>query len=325
VADSSYPVKPPSAPLALRADQVDNTIVAKGKIIRWVVVAVVVLIAAAALAVNFALDSIVRSRIEANATESLKLKTTLSGAKLSLLHGTLGLTNLQVESPDKFGAESLLSLSSASAGVSYGELRGDPIKIDQITISDPSLVVEFSTRVMKLNLQVLAENLKQNPSQPASEPVHVVIKNLRIENPQIVIWPGVPGLTRTEDLAVPLGSIELHDIGSGPGAQNGAAIKDVAMQVITAITAKAADSDKVPEPVRRVLALQARDLGQLLGAEFDKQMQGISKTVQQKIQEKVGNELGKDAGKAVEGGLKDLAGSLQKSQKPATQPAGGGP
>src|SRR5437762_2060522 len=152
---------------------------------------------------------------------------------------------------------------------------------------------------MKLNLQVLADNLKQNPSQPASEPVHLVIKKLNIENPQIVVWPGVPGLTRTEDLAVPLGSIELHDIGSGPGAQNGAALREVAMQVITAIAAKAADSDKVPPGVRRVLALQSADLSKLLGEQFDKQVQSISKSVQDRITSEIGKQLGQDTGKDV--------------------------
>src|SRR5262245_1390 len=172
----------------------DNNRVAKGKVIRWVAIVAGVLVLAVVAFIYFGLDAIVRYRIEANATESLKLKTTLGAANLSLLHGTLGLKNLGIESPDKFGAEQLFSLSSANASVSYGELRGDPIKIDQVTLTNPELVVEFSSRVLKLNLQVLAENLKENPTQPATEPVHLVIKNLRIENPKIVIWPGVPGL-----------------------------------------------------------------------------------------------------------------------------------
>src|SRR5204862_5939944 len=133
----------------------------------------------------------------------------------------------------------------------YGGLRADPIKIDQITITKPSLVVEFSSRVNKINLQVLAENIRAG-SDPNKEPAHLIINKLTIEDAQVTIWPGMPGMRGTDDVLVKLPPIELHDIGSGPGAQNGAAIKDVAMQVITAMAAKAADSDKLPAQLRKV-------------------------------------------------------------------------
>ena len=96
------------------------------------------------------------------------------------------------------------------------------------------------------------------------------------------------------------------------------------------IAAKAADSDKVPPGVRKVLALQSADLSKLLGEQFDKQVQSISKSVQDRITGEIGKQLGegagkdvgKDVGNAVEGGLKDLAGSLNK--KPASKPSTGG-
>jgi len=300
--------------------------VAKKKIFTWVGIAVGVLVLAVVLFVFFGLDSILRSKIQANATESLKLRTVLNSAKLSFLHGTLDLKGLAIESPQGFGSDVLFAMAGAKTDVSYGELRGDPIKIDQIVITKPSLVIEFSLKEKKLNLQALTENLKSSPSDPNKEPVHLIIKNLRIEQPEVVIWPGIPGFPKQDDVVVKLPTIDMKDIGSGPDAKNGAAIKDVAMQVIAAMTAKAADSDQLPPAVRAMLAMNADELGKALGAEFDKQLQGLSQSVQQKLGEQLkdklpgnlGENVGKDAGKAVEGGLKDLAGSLQK--KPATKP-----
>jgi hypothetical protein len=310
--------------LASGAPTGDNRCVKKGKIIGWSAAVVALLIIIGAVIVFFGLDSIIRSRIEASANQSLKLKTTLQGVNLSLLNGTLALKNFQIESPEGFGSDVLFALGNAQTDVSYGELRGDPIKIDQITITKPSLVVEFSPRVRKINLQVLADNLKSEPeTQKPPEPVHLVIKDLKLVDAQVIVWPGLPGMARTEDIVVPIPNIELHDIGSGPGAENGAAIKDVAMQVIAAMATKAADSDKLPEPVRQVLALQAGGLSQAIGAAFSKQMESVSKTVQEKINQQIPGDLGKDVGKTVEGGLKDLTGPFGK-KKPATAPSTGG-
>jgi len=308
----------------------DNLIVTKRKIVTWVAIVVGVLILVLALGLYLGLDAILRSRIEANATESLKLQTKLNSAKLSLLNGTLDLGNFAIASPQNFGSDVLFTMKGAKTDVSYGELRGDPIKVDQVTITNPSLVIEYNLKANRLNLQELANNVRSQPSEPSKEPVHLVIKTLRIEDPEVVVWPGIPGLTSGENLILKIPTIEMHDIGSGPDAKNGAAIREVAMDVIAAMAARAADSDKLPPGVRALLAMNAGDLSKALGAEVDKQIQGLSKTVQdtinQKIGDKIGGEIGKDAGKAVEGGLRDLTGSLQKkaggTNKPATNPGG---
>src|SRR6476619_6365333 len=116
---------------------------AKGKIIKWSALVVAVLLLGLIGVYIFAIDAILRTRIASSATQSLKLKTTLQGANLSLLRGTLGLRGLEIESPDGFGSPVIFTLGGAKTAVTYGELRGDPIKIDQITITKPSLVIEF--------------------------------------------------------------------------------------------------------------------------------------------------------------------------------------
>jgi len=297
---------------------------AKGKVIKWVAAIVAAVSVGLICIYIFGIDAILRSRIEAAATQSLKVKTSLQGASLSLLHGTLGLRGLEIESPEGFGSPVILSVGGANTAVSYSGIRGDPIKVDQIVITKPSLVIEMDLSTRRLNLQALADKLDKSDS---SEPTRLVINNLRIEDAQVVLWPGIPGLP-TDDKVIQLPTIEVKNIGSGPGAENGAALKDVALQVMTAMAAKAADSDKLPAQARQLLALRTADISKKLGEQFDKQMQGLSESLQQKIGEKLpgdlGKNVGKDVGKAVEGGLQDLTNSLGGKKPPATQPGKGG-
>ena len=64
------------------------------------------------------------------------------------------------------------------------------------------------------------------------------------------------------ELMLDLPRQSLLDVGSGRGAQNGAAIKDLAILVITALAEKAAQSDSVPAQVRPFLRLNASQIAE---------------------------------------------------------------
>jgi len=72
-----------------------------------------------------------------------------------------------------------------------------------------------------------------------------------MENAQVVIHPGLPGLRQEITVLVP--AITMRNVGSGRGAKNGAAIKDIAILVITALAEKAAQSDSLPAGLRPFL------------------------------------------------------------------------
>src|SRR5438552_7340172 len=88
--------------LASRPATGENCAVQTRKIIKWSAIVVVLLLIVGGVVVIFAIDNIIRSRIEAQATQSMKLRTKLQSARLSLLHGTLGLNQLGIESPQGF-------------------------------------------------------------------------------------------------------------------------------------------------------------------------------------------------------------------------------
>src|SRR3954468_21104145 len=69
------------------------------KYLKWIVIGVVVLILIVVGVVLLRIDSIVRSTVETQATDSLDLATTLKSANVSIFGGSLALKDLEVASP----------------------------------------------------------------------------------------------------------------------------------------------------------------------------------------------------------------------------------
>jgi uncharacterized protein involved in outer membrane biogenesis len=222
------------------------------KKLKWIAIVSVVLIVGAIAVVVMSLDGIIRRVVETQASSSLNLPTTLGGVKLSLFGGSLGLNNLDVGSPQGFSAPQMFSLGSAGVSVSYGQLRNNPVQIDTITLDKPKLVIEQSNG--KINLQALMSQSSTPPpaDSKGGQTMKVIIKKLTISNADVSIRPDIPGLPAEIPITIP--SIDLQNIGNADGAGNGAAIKDVLMQVMQAIEGKAADSDQLPPAVKTLLS-----------------------------------------------------------------------
>jgi hypothetical protein len=222
---------------------------------------VVALVVVAIGAIWLSLGHIVRSAVEREGTKSLRLATTLNTATVSLFGGKLGLHGLGIASPRGFSAPEMLEVGKARVDVRYGELRKEPIHVDALTIDKPRLVIEQSGGA--LNFRKAMELLPQ--SDPNKPPMKLVIDRIDVKEAQVVIRPGLPGLEHEIVVAVP--ALTLKDVGQGKGAHNGAAIKDVAMQVIGALAAKAAESDGVPGELKALLHLNVAQLAGALGAD----------------------------------------------------------
>jgi len=147
----------------------------------------------------------------------------------------------------------MLSLGELGVGVSYSELRGDPVKVQSITIDRPKMLLEHSNG--KFNIKAMADNLPQtsSPSEPntqSGEKLKVMINQISVKDPVVVLRPGLPGL---KDITIPIESFEMKDIGSSDQSQNGVAIKQVVTQLLTTLAAKATKSKDVPEQLRLIL------------------------------------------------------------------------
>jgi uncharacterized protein involved in outer membrane biogenesis len=267
------------------------------KIIKWIILAVVVIVVIIGLAVYFNLNSIVRSEVQSQTQASLNLPTKLQSASLSLFGGTVSLTNLEIGSPEGFSAPQMFGVGGVKVGVSYGQLRHQPIHIGEIRINHPAVTIEQSNG--KFNFQTLMDRPQAPP--PSGEPIKLIIDTLEITDAVVTLRPGLPGIA--PEIPVPIPSVTMNNIGNDNNAQNGVAIKEVVTQVMAALAKSAANSDKVPAELRGLLTLNADEVKARLTTEVTNQLN------------KVTGDLNKDVGKSIDKNVGDVLGGLTGDKK----------
>src|SRR4029450_11713860 len=102
----------------------------------------------------------------------------------------------------------------------------------------------------KFNFKQAMDLMPKTPDKPAdqSEPLKLIINELTVKDPVVVVQPGqlnIPGVKLPEEITINIPTIAMKNIGTGEGAQNGAAVKDVVMQVISVMAAHAAKSKQI--------------------------------------------------------------------------------
>lgn len=286
------------------------------KIFRRIIYAVILLIIIAGVIVYFSLDHIIKTVVENQATDSLNLPTTLDSARLALFGGELTLNDLQVASPQGYKADHMLGLGKAHVAVKYGQLRKDPIHIESISIDAPMLVIEQENNKLNFKAMMDQQPKKAPPAAPPSggdrpkdQPIRVVIDSLDITNAQVVIKAGLPGLSK--DITVPVPSLSLKNIGNGDGSNNGAAVKEVVMQVVTALANKATTSDALKGMAADFLKNNVGDIAGKLSGQFQQQIGNITSKLPADIKDKIpADVLDKDKIDKTIGGL--LGGKKKK-------------
>src|SRR3989442_2559901 len=293
------------------------------KPLRRTVVVLFSLLVVAGVIAYLGLDRILKTTVEKQSSASLKLRTTLNSARLSLFGGKVNLNRLRIASPQGFSAPHMLELGDTDLAVSYGQLRKDPIHVQSLTLNQPRLVIEQSNDA--LNFSNAMDRMPPSDSS-AEKPITLVIDELKMQDAVVVIHPGLPGVR--QEIAVPVPSIALKNVGSGRGSQNGAAIKDVVMAVVTALAGSAAQSGSLPPELKAVLQLNVGQVAGKLGAEAQKQ---IAAAIPGELGKRLGKVAGdpqalaKDPTKVLQGEVGGILGGKTKDPAPATQPPAPGP
>lgn len=276
------------------------------KKLKWLVLGLVVAVGIVVAVVLINLNSIVRTAVETQSTASLGLETTLGGASISLVGGSVQLSDFKVASPQGFAAPSILELGGLGLDVSLGELRQDPVRVSAITLTRPTLTLEQKN--LKLNLKAAADAMPRTaPAQsgPPKDPVKVVIGVVTVENPVVEILPGFPGLAQKITLNLP--TLTVRDIGTADGNQNGVAIKQAVLTVATAIAQQAAQSDQLPPELRTLLSSDLSDLRNQLEGALRQKVEKALDDAKTKVED-AAKKATDDAKKKVEQGLGNFLG-----------------
>jgi uncharacterized protein involved in outer membrane biogenesis len=274
------------------------------KKLKWIALTLVAVVIAGAVVAYFSFNSVLRSAIESQAGKSLNLPTTLGSARLSLFGGSFSLGDLKIGSPAGFDAPEMLSLGGARVQVSYSELRKQPVRIAEVVIDRPRLVIEQKDG--KFNFQSLSQTANGPSPEPkdesAGEPTRVIISSIEVKDAEVVLRPGLPGLAEEMTLSVP--TFALKDIGTGEGNQNGAELRRVAGEVAAALAERATASGKLPA-----------ELGQLLTADVDQLKAKLKEEVTGRVQDVIRDAIGQPRGAG--NPLNDI---LNRPKKPEDKP-----
>jgi uncharacterized protein involved in outer membrane biogenesis len=291
------------------------------KMIKRILLVVVLLIVVGLVVLYFSLNGIVKRTIETQATSSLNVGTTLGAANLNLLGGDVSLKNLEISSPEGFSSPKIFTLGGVDVNTSISELRQTPLRVAEILIDQPKLVIE--QKGMKTNVQALLDKMPKGDPAPTdtsgkqSEPLKLIIGTLQLKDTQLVIKSDA--LDKEYSLNIP--TVTVKDIGTAEGNKNGVAVKEVVTLAMQGIMKEAANSDKLPEPVKVILSGNLNDLAARAGDELKKRGEALKTDLTNKATGELNKVLGKNDGKtpttqdvkdkAAEG-LKDLLGGSKK-------------
>ncbi|HEV2295963.1 MAG TPA: hypothetical protein VGR35_19110 [Tepidisphaeraceae bacterium] len=312
-------------------------------ILKWTLLVLLLLIVGGAVLLYINLNRIVRAQVEKQSAAQLNVPTSLGGANVSLFGGSVSLSDFNVGSPAGFNAERMLSLGEVNVEAKITELNDDPVRVQTIDIVRPRMTIEMQGT--QFNVKKFIDQLPPGEPKPADEekPLKLVIGNLKVTGAEVVFRPdpsalsAIPGLNPDsinlkDEYILTLPNIELKNVGTGEGAENGAAIKEVVTLLVTSMAAKAAESEQLPPELRSLLSGDVEEMINLakakIGEELNKQVDEIKADLKEKIGEELGDQVGEilsdpnklkeDPGKAIKEGLGGLIN--RKKGSPATQP-----
>jgi len=303
----------------------------KGGKLKWFVLLILLLLIGGFVFLYLYLDPIVRRTVEKQAGASLNVPTKLEAAHVSLLGQSVSLKNFNVGQPQGFTAADMMSLGGIDVDVKVNELRQDPLRVRQITIREPKLLIEMKGK--EFNIKKFVDQLPPGEDKPAegeTKPLKLIINDLQVRGAQVVFRPDVAALSALpgigdqlkgmkQEYVLTIPDIAMQNIGTGEGNQNGAQVKEVVTMLISELSSKATQSDQLPPELRQILSMNVNDLTNLakqkLGEEVNKRLG--------KVTEDLKGKLPGEAGQAVEGILKDPNAALKDPGKAIQQGLGG--
>jgi hypothetical protein len=242
----------------------------------------IMLLVVVGVIVFWRIDSLAKQGIERGSTYALGVPTTLRGADVGILGGTLELDGLNIANPEGFGAPTFLTLEDGKTKVSLASLRKDTIVIPELRLEDADITL-IRRPGQSANYQVILENLKKlggpgKPREPTGEPAaekRLIVNELVLRDITIHYDPGLGGsgsqlaqaAGQLAKVTIPIDEIRLTDIGktgSGVGG-SGVTIGELSGIIVEAILAAAAEKggDLLPAELLGDLKTQLAQFGRL--------------------------------------------------------------
>jgi uncharacterized protein involved in outer membrane biogenesis len=250
------------------------------KIIKWLLIAVVLVVVLIAAGVFFAIsrvDSLAKAAVERGGTYATGVQTTLDSASVGLMGGTFEMSGLRIANPEGFKSDRFFSMGSGGVAVSYDTLQQPVVVLPMLRLSD--LTVNLERNEGKTNYKVILDNLNRLSSgrerTPAetSDDKRFVVNELEISNVNVRV--DMVGLgSASPSVSVPIERIKLSHVGKGQGgvADSGVTMGQLSSIVLQAVLSAAVDAGGgiIPAEILGDLQSQLASLDGLknVGVEF---------------------------------------------------------
>ncbi len=209
-------------------------------------VALVLLLVVVALAVGVFLDKIVKTGMETVGPKVTQVSINVDDIKISMLGGSAQVKGLVIGNPQGYKLPQAISVGLAKVSVSPGSLLSDKIVIKEVAVDAPEMTFEGGikdnnlTQIQK-NVNDFVTGLTGAPSTNAPAPAaakpagpakklevdHFIISNAKVHGTLHLLGADVPLPT------LPLPTIELSNLGTGP---EGITPSELVQKVLGAIT-----------------------------------------------------------------------------------------
>lgn len=204
------------------------------KVFLYLFIFLVVLLGAA----FFLRDTIIQYAANRYGPDVVKTRFILSRVETSFMPMVVSGSGIVIGNPQGFSASDLFKLGGVYVSVDEGSLLTDTIIINNIAISNVTVLYELSGA--KSNISALLDNMKGNAASSkasASKSLDgkgkkVIIKNLTVSGAEVKFAAGLQGKTASGTLKLP--DLKLQNIG---GANTRLTFEEGASEIIQAFSA----------------------------------------------------------------------------------------
>jgi hypothetical protein len=173
------------------------------------------------------LDGLVKGAIQSFGSEATRTRVSVSDVKLSLETGEARISGLNVRNPDGFSDPNIFELSMISVKIDTTSLNQNPIVIEEIIISAPSVIYEINKSGTS-NVDLLKNNLSQSAggtdSDGGGNELKMIIRKLLIEGGKAKVRIAELGDAQQ---TISLPTIQITDVGKKSGGATAAEVAQI--------------------------------------------------------------------------------------------------